>query len=180
MILRLKQMETPRLFLREMLPADAKDFFQLNLDPEVIRYTGDVPFESFEKSEQFLEKYPGYTYEHCGYGRWTCILKETGENVGWCGIRLHEDGQVDLGYRFHKRFWNKGLATEASFASLKLAFEFFKLEEVYACAHEENLASIRIMQKTGMTFQKKVDTEHYYIIRKQAFNCPFKVQVYLQ
>jgi hypothetical protein len=37
MILRLKQMETPRLFLREMLPADAKDFFQLNLAPEVIR-----------------------------------------------------------------------------------------------------------------------------------------------
>ncbi len=38
-----------------------------------------------------------------GYGSRTVILKETGECLGWCGLKKHPDGMVDLGYRFHQR-----------------------------------------------------------------------------
>jgi RimJ/RimL family protein N-acetyltransferase len=180
MIARLAFIETPRLIMREMLPLDAPDFFALNSDTDVIKYTGDDPFHSVEDCREFLENYPLHTYEKCGYGRWTCLLKESEENLGWCGIRLQDDEQVDLGYRFHKRFWNAGLATEASFASLKLAFDIFRLREVYARANQDNPASVRVMQKTGMEFLKKTQSDVFYSIDKKNFICPFEVKVYLK
>ena len=49
-----KLFETDRLFLREWILEDAQNFFDLNNDPEVIRYTGDPPFESLEATEEFM------------------------------------------------------------------------------------------------------------------------------
>lgn len=53
-------LETPRIFLTEMLPADAEQAFELNADPLVVRYTGDGPFESIEAARAFLTAYPDY------------------------------------------------------------------------------------------------------------------------
>ncbi len=47
-------LDTPRLLLREMTPVDAEQAYLLNLDPEVIRYTGDEPFDSIETARRFL------------------------------------------------------------------------------------------------------------------------------
>ncbi len=46
--------ESNRLYLREMLSIDAANFYELNLDPEVMRHTGDRSFESIEASREFL------------------------------------------------------------------------------------------------------------------------------
>lgn len=72
-----KILETPRLYLREMTPEDAESAYLLNLDPEVICYTGDDPFESIEEAREFLGKYE--SYKNYGFGRWGVILKETDE-----------------------------------------------------------------------------------------------------
>lgn len=46
--------ETERLYLREITPAEAEHAYPLNLNPEVIRYTGDRPFENVESAARFL------------------------------------------------------------------------------------------------------------------------------
>ena len=146
-------LETPRLYLREMLVDDAEDFFLLNSDPEVMRYTGDVPFKSIEETRQFVLGYK--QYELRGYGRWTMRDKQTEEFIGWCGIRYFDNiGETDLGYRLLKKHWNKGYATEAGQASINYGFNKIGLKRIIGRANKENYASIRVFEKLGLTFEK--------------------------
>ena len=52
--------ETERMYLREFSVDDASHFYELNSDPEVVRYTGDPPFESVEAAKKFLANYTEY------------------------------------------------------------------------------------------------------------------------
>ena len=96
-----KILETNRLYLRELDISDAKDFFLLNQDPEVIKYTGDVAFDHITEAESFLQNYN--PYELYGYGRWAVIRKEDEAFLGWCGLKYSTDlDEVDVGFRFYK------------------------------------------------------------------------------
>jgi [ribosomal protein S5]-alanine N-acetyltransferase len=146
--------ETNRLILRELTPHDAPFAFELNNNPEVLKYTGDEPFESTEEARDFLENYSDYRRN--GFGRWGVVLKGTGELIGWCGLkRDRETGEVDLGYRFFQDSWNKGYATEASVACLEIGKTKFGLEHLIARARKENPASYKVMEKLGFTFEKE-------------------------
>jgi [ribosomal protein S5]-alanine N-acetyltransferase len=143
-------LETERLLLREFLADDAEGMFNLNSDPEVVLYTGDGPFESVEEARKFLEDYK-QVYSKWGFGRWAVILKSNGETLGWCGLRQYkEDEGVDLGFRFFKKHWGKGYATESALACTKYAFEKLKLEKLIGRARKENFASLRVLEKCGM------------------------------
>lgn len=143
-------LETERLTLREWNEGDAEVMYLLNSDAEVMRYTGDIHFDSVPHALELIQNYTHYaTY---GYGRWATILKETGEFIGWCGLKYHpDDDVVDLGYRFFKKHWGKGYASEAGRACLDYGFEHLGLERIVAHAMVENTASERVMQKIGMT-----------------------------
>lgn len=146
-----KILETQRLYLREMTPEDAEVAYILNLDPEVLRYTGDDPFESIEEAKTFLESYASYrTY---GFGRWGVILKETGEYLGWCGLKYTPElDEFDIGYRLMKKFWGKGYATEAAEACLEFGFTQFNMKTIVGRAMPANVASVRVLEKIGLTF----------------------------
>ncbi|MEN8928108.1 MAG: GNAT family N-acetyltransferase [Flavobacteriales bacterium] len=141
---------TDRLIIREFDISDAKAMFDLNSDKEVLKYTGDVAFESVGKTKDFLSNYPDY--EKNGFGRWIVELKGTNEILGWCGLKKHEDGKVDIGYRFYQKEWGKGYATEAARACLEYGFELLELEEILGNSAIENKKSIRVFDKLGMKF----------------------------
>jgi [ribosomal protein S5]-alanine N-acetyltransferase len=142
-------LETERLSLREMTPGDAPFAFELNSDPEVVQYTGDGPFGSVEEARTFLENYSDYRRN--GFGRWAVVLKATGEVIGWCGLkRDRETNEIDLGYRFLRRHWNKGYASEAAIACLEAGFGQFAMDRIVGRARKENSYSIRILEKVGM------------------------------
>ena len=67
---------------------------------------------------------------------------------------LPEFNEIDLGYRFLPEYWGSGIATEASRAILNYAFDSLKLRKIVAIAIKENKASIRVMEKVGMEFEK--------------------------
>ncbi len=166
-----KILETERLLLRELEVSDAKAMFELNSDPEVIRWTGDPPFESEAQVAEFLRNYPDY--DRNGYGRWAVIVKESGEFVGWCGLKLNEQNLIDLGYRFFRKDWGKGYATESALASLGYGFLALGMDEIIGRVARENPASVRVLEKIGMTFWKEdackgiVDSLYYKIDRKE-------------
>jgi [ribosomal protein S5]-alanine N-acetyltransferase len=144
-------LETERTYLREMTPDDAQNAYELNSDPLVIQYTGDEAFESVEDARIFLTKYDHY--EKYGFGRWAVISKETNEYLGWCGLKYSADeNEFDIGFRFHQRFWNKGFASETARACIQLGFDKFNMETIVGRAMKENLASIRVLEKCGLTF----------------------------
>ncbi len=145
--------ETPRLRLREMNETDAEFFFELNSDPDVIRFTGDNPFRTVHESTDFIQNYSDY--QRFGMGRWIVELKLNQQRLGWCGLKYHPDEQfVDLGFRFLKREWGKGYATEASEGCILWAKEK-GIKCLVGRAMKENEASIRVLSKLG--FQSWVD-----------------------
>ncbi len=164
---------TERLYMRPILwEEDAQHLYDLNQDPDVIKYTGDPPFQSIEETKQFYKNYK--QYEKYKLGRFSTFIKEDMTFIGWCGLK-QEDGYIDLGYRFLKKYWGKGYATESSKASLKYGFEELGLNRIVAHALKANPASIQVMKKVGMCYEKDVEYEgqeavQYHIDRRVYFN----------
>ena len=148
--------ETERLLLRELTPEDAEHFFNLNQNPNVIKYTGDSSFTSAEEARNFLKNYKDY--ERNGYGRWAVVDKSDHTFLGWCGLKYHEETlETDIGFRFFEEYWNKGYASESAAASLNYGFEKLSLPKIIGRAMAENTASIRVLQKMGMLFDREFD-----------------------
>src|SRR5690606_31938978 len=152
--------ETERLILREFNLSDAGEFYKLNKDPEVMKYTADRVFASVEESAEVIRNYK--EYGKTGYGRWTVVLKATGEVLGWSGMKYIESVQeTDLGYRLHRKYWNKGYATEASKASLQTGFEQYGIDLIVGRTMTDNLPSRRVLEKIGMAYWKEFDFEEH-------------------
>ena len=110
-------LETNRLFLRELHVEDAENFYHLNRNPNVIKYTGNSAFKNIKEAKEFLENYQDY--KRHGYGRWAVIHKETNKFIGWCGLKFEEmEQETDIGFRFFEKEWNKGFATESAKACI--------------------------------------------------------------
>ncbi len=164
--------ETPRLILREFIVDDAFDIYELNADPEVIRYTGDPPFDTVENARKFLHNYR--EYEKNGFGRWAVIKKASESFIGWCGLKLNEQNLIDIGFRFFRREWNKGYATEAAKACLEYGFKELNLKEIIGRVAQENNGSIKVLEKLSMEYWKNdsckgIENSLYYKISKEQY-----------
>jgi ribosomal-protein-alanine N-acetyltransferase len=114
--------ETERLIVREYVEDDAEAFFRLNSDPEVLRFVPDAGLVNVEEARKMLMEHPVADYRKHGFGRGACILKSTGENIGFAGLKyLEELGEVDVAYRFMRPYWGLGLASLAAFFSCHTA-----------------------------------------------------------
>ena len=162
--------ETERLFLYQMDEQDQEWFFQLNSDPEVMRYTGEECFTSLEQSLTVLRERPIYDYQTYGYGRWACVLKETDEVIGWCGLKyLEECDEVDIGYRFFERFWGMGLGTEASKACVEYGLNDLQLDHIIGIALEDNIGSTRVLEKSGLQYVGPMKYEGFDVVRYEIY-----------
>lgn len=150
---------TDRLQLRPIVSSDGEAMYRLNLNPEVIRYTGDPPFSSVEEATIFCINYPDY--QKHGFGRWIVEPRSDQKVRGWCGLKKHADGSVDLGYRFFQSDWGKGYATESGKACSQYGFEQLNLKQIYGRTTINNPASIRVLQKLGMDFWKNEEEENF-------------------
>jgi|SRR5947207_4405419 len=144
-------LETDRLLLRQFVKEDAEAFFRLNSDPEVLRYVPDKAFVDLEQARQILIDHPVADYRKHGFGRCACILKSTGENIGFAGLKyLDEFGEVDVAYRLMRAYWGRGLATEVAKASVQFGFTNLGLKRIIGLVMPENIASIRVLEKAGL------------------------------
>lgn len=148
--------ETNRLVLRELTPADDRNLFGLNQDPEVIKYTGDPAFQNIHEARSFLENYD--QYKKYGFGRWAVIAKGNSEFLGWCGLKYDPSiDETDIGFRLCKRYWHQGFATESAKACLNYGFDRLAMETIVGRAMKENTASVNVLEKLGMQFDREFD-----------------------
>jgi ribosomal-protein-alanine N-acetyltransferase len=146
-------LETDRLLLREFVEEDAEAFFKLNSDPEILRFVPDKPLLNVEQARQMLADHPIADYRKYGFGRGACILKSTGEQIGFAGLKyLEELGEVDVAYRLLPKYWGQGLATEAALASVRFGFADLGLKRIIGLVMRENIASARVLEKTGLHY----------------------------
>lgn len=165
--------ETERTFLRKLTCKDAEDFYALNLDPEVLKYTGDVPFENLDAAKKFLNNYD--QYEKYNVGRLAVIDKKTSKFIGWCGLKYSEDkDEYDIGFRFFKEFWNKGYATETAKKCLEFGFHHLGINQIVGRAMKANIGSIKVLEKIGMSFKESFNFDNnegiiYQITNTETF-----------
>lgn len=150
--------ETPRLILRPLEISDAEAMFAMDSNRTVHQYLWQNPSKDISETIQIIE-FVQKQYEENGIGRFATILKETGEFVGWTGIKFINDhvengntNFYDYGYRLNEKFWNKGIATEASRAWLDFGFNQMNIQEMNAYTHAENGASNHVLNKVGFNF----------------------------
>ncbi len=158
--------ENERLFLREFNIEDSQKFFELNSNPNVIKHTGDSAFKNEQEARLFLENYNDY--KENGYGRWVVIEKEYNEFLGWCGLKYTKHNKTtDIGFRFFEQQWNKGYATESALACIEYGFECLKLKAIIGRAMKSNIASIRVLDKIGLSFVEEtiLDDEEWVIFK---------------
>jgi len=150
-------LETDRLLLREYVEDDAESFFKLNTDPEVVRFVPDKALLNVEQARQTLIDHPIADYRRYGFGRGACILKSTGEQIGFAGLKyLDELGEVDVAYRLLPAHWGQGLATEVALASVRYGFAALGLKRIIGLVMPKNIASVRVLEKTGLRYSGTV------------------------
>jgi len=160
--------ETERLVLRELRLTDLNGMFELDSNPIVHKYLGNKPVKTKAESQKILDGVLNQ-YNERGIGRWAAIEKATGEFIGWSGLRLNTEYNMngftkyyDVGYRLIPRYWGKGYATESGRAAVSYAFNELKLPELYATTAINNEASHNALLKIGLKY-----IEDFYFEQEQ-------------
>lgn len=148
-------LETERLILRRFAEGDVDNLFDLDGDPEVMRFlTGGEPTPRHVIEDETLPRILRHYGRFAGFGYWAAIEKSTGEFLGWFHFRPPEgggSGEVELGYRLRESAWGKGYATEGSRALIHKGFTELGARRVVARTMAVNVASRRVMEKAGLT-----------------------------
>lgn len=152
--------ETERLILRELRSTDLKGMFELDSNPNVHRYLGNKPIKTIDEAKKIIDNVK-QQYVDRGIGRFAVVEKTSGDFIGWSGIRLNTEYNMngftkyyDIGYRLIERFWNKGYATESGKAAVDYAFNVMKLPEIYGTTEIGNEASHNALLKIGLTYEE--------------------------
>ena len=150
--------ETERLLLRELRTTDLEGMFKLDANPNVHRYLGNKPIKTKAEAKKILDSVK-QQYADRGIGRFAVIEKATGDFIGWSGIRLNTEYNMngftkyyDVGYRLIERYWGKGYATESGKAAVDYAFKVMKLPVLYATTEAGNQASHKALLKIGLQY----------------------------
>lgn len=149
------RLQTPRLNLRPFTLADAGHIVQLLNQPSFIRFIGDRGVRTVADAENYLAEGPLKSYAQNGFGLWCVEETATQTFVGMCGlIKRPELEDVDIGYALLPEFWGRGYATEACAAVLNYARVTLKLNRLVAIVAPDNAASIRVLEKIGLQFER--------------------------
>lgn len=149
--------ETERLLIRPFKMEDIEPAYRMNLDADVSRYTGDGGVVSKKEIERRIIEDVLGDYEKHGFGRLAVELKGENKFIGFTGLKFLEDmDEVDLGFRFMREYWGKGIATESGKACLTLGFETLELNKIVAMVLPENKSSIRVLEKLLFEYEKDI------------------------
>jgi RimJ/RimL family protein N-acetyltransferase len=151
-------LQTSRLYLRPIRQEDGPLFFELDSDPAVMRFISKGQPTSMEQIEQtIMPRVLGYYREWPPQGFWAAHLLSTDEFIGWFHLRPDkiDPDEMELGYRLKQCAWGKGLATEGSREIVKRGFGDWGYPKISARTLAANVASQRVMQKSGLCFEKE-------------------------
>lgn len=164
-------LETNRLLLRKLSVDDAEDIFEYASDPDVNTFMPWDIHKSIDDTREFLEKSEENS-ETTGDIDWGIELKNEKILVGGITVRKWNDANRcgDIGYVLSKRYWNKGIATEALRTVILFGFEKLCLNRIEAHCDENNIASYKVMEKAGMkyegTLREKVFVKNKFVNMK--------------
>lgn len=159
--------------MRPITLDDVDAIHQIWTDAGVRKYLWDDEVISREETVAVIEK--SLKYFHCkGFGLFAVLPIDGERIIGFCGYWFfHEPPQLELLYGVITDQWGNGFAPEAANAMLAYGFEKLGFQEVIASTDGANVASVRVMEKLGMSFSKRKDANGsdtiFYSMKREAF-----------
>ncbi len=150
-------LETERLVLRELSVDDAEFILRLLNEPSFLRHIGDKGVRTIGDARDYILNGPVDSYRRLGYGLYLAASKGSGTPMGICGLVKRPDlDDADVGFAFVPEFWSQGYAFESAAAVLVHARETLGLERVLAITSPDNQASISLLEKLGLRFERMI------------------------
>ncbi len=148
---------TERLHLRHLTINDAPFIFELLNEPSFIQNIGDRGIRTVDDAQAYILNGPVASYERFGFGLFLVELKEAHTPIGMCGLIKRDNlPDVDVGFAFLPRFWGLGYAFESAAAVMTYGHEVLGLNRIVAIVLPDNLGSINVLQKIGLTFERMI------------------------
>ncbi len=151
------QLETERLILRSFREDDVDSMAELFANPHFMRFSLGV-FTERKQTFAFVQKV--MDWDRAGIpSQFAIVPRREDAIIGYCGFFYHPEHaieDIEIGYRLHPDYWNRGLITEAARAVRDHGFRDWKLARVISLIHPENIPSCRVAEKNGMTVEKKI------------------------
>jgi ribosomal-protein-alanine N-acetyltransferase len=160
------EIQTDLLLLRPFIPEDIDPLYKIQSDPIAMKYT--ICTKSRNETESRLNAYAKEVKE-LGFAPWTIILRSEKKVIGWGGLNtdpFDPGWGIEVVYFFHPNYWGKGFGTELVKISINQGFYKYKIREIHAFAHKDNIASIRALTKNKfkyLRFESKLNRNHYII-----------------
>ena len=149
-------LHTPHLLLRAWTLEDAEPWFTILQEEGILRYFPNQTPPSREKAEAYITHHLN-DWRMRGYGHWAVVTKDDDQVVGWSGLEyLPELNETEVAYLLSKRVWGRGYATEAARASVQFGFGPTGLEKIIGLVHPQNLGSVHVLEKCGLTFADRI------------------------
>jgi len=167
------QLETERLILRSFREEDVDVMAQLFANPDFMRFSLGV-FTERKQTVAFIEKVMGWDRDGIP-SQFAVIPRGQDAIVGYCGFFQHAEvpGEIEIGYRLHPDYWNRGLISEAARAVRDHGFADLELPRVISLIHPENVPSRRVAEKNGMKVEKEITFRSFptlvYTISRQEW-----------
>ena len=166
-------LETPHLLLRAWTPDDAETWFNILQEDGILRYFPNPRPPARAKADAYIAHHLSHWQER-GYGHWAVVTRADDQVVGWNGLEyLPELGETEVAYLLSKRVWGRGYATESTRLAIQFGFETIGLDHIIGLVHRDNIASISVLEKCGLTYADRiplwgVELSRYRILRPDA------------
>ncbi len=163
----MKILETERLLLRNQQPEDVDVIAKMFGDEEVMRFIGDGKTFPRSAAEQSITKWNDYERQH-GFTSWAVIRRDDNSLIGKCGFNyLPDNSDIELSYMLDEPYWGSGYASEIAKATLEYGLNKLNMKRVVAIVYPQNSPSIRVIEKTGMKYEKEYE---YYGIKMLMYS----------
>jgi ribosomal-protein-alanine N-acetyltransferase len=149
-------MRSERLLFSAWTDDDWLAFKPIATDPEVVRYISEGQPWPDNRIQEFVQRQMQCLRER-GYCVWKLVEPGVSGMVGFCGLQpLANTREIEIGWWLARSHWGRGLATEAARVALRDGFERVGLSRIVAVAQPANRASLRVMEKLGMLYERNV------------------------
>jgi RimJ/RimL family protein N-acetyltransferase len=148
---------TLRLTLRRFKASDLPGYADLNADPEVMKYLGGNPMSRSDSDA--MAAGAQRSFSAAGIGKIAVERTADGAFLGMCGLSREHwyPDDLEIGWRFDRRYWGQGYATEAALVWLDYAFTVLGADRVISISDVPNQRSIAVMARIGLTLDHEAE-----------------------
>lgn len=156
-------LETERLFLRRVVKEDVKEIFTLRSNKETMKYIPRPLVKTEEDALAHIAMIEDKIENNEGIN-WAITLKNDPKLIGLIGhYRIKpEHFRAEIGYMLLPEYYGKGIIVEAIKETIKYGFEIMNLHSIEAMIDPENLASEKVLQKSGFVKEAHLKQNEYY------------------